>query len=114
MALKNIVHPYHLVNAESMGASITSGIVNVLYSDNVAIQLSFTGTPTGTFSVEGSVDAANWSALSFTSVPSAEGAADTHLLNIHNIPYKQFRLKYNRISGTGTLDAWIMAKTVGG
>ena len=112
MALKNIIKPYHLIVDESMGADVTSDPVDVTYSDNVGIQLIFTGTPTGVFYVQGTIDGTNWSNLSFDSTPSASGADDTHLLNMTQIPYRKIRVFYDRTSGTGTLNAHVMAKTI--
>lgn len=120
MALKNVMKPYLLVDAASMGADITSDPFDVTYSDNVGIQLVFIGTPTGVFEVQGSIDyndtreTGNWSALDFGTAPAASGAADVHLLNINNVPYKKLRVFYDRTSGTGSLSVTIMAKTLGG
>lgn len=110
MALKNIIKPYHLMTDGDMSGNLTSDAVDVTYTDNVGFQLSFTGTPTGTFSCEGTIDETNWSALSFSSTPQAVGSADTHLLNINQIPYKKLRVKYTRTSGTGTLNVYVMSK----
>jgi len=110
MALKNIIKPFHLLTDGDMSGNLTSDSVDVTYTDNVGFQLTFTGTPTGTFSCEGTIDETNWSALSFSSTPQAVGTADTHLLNINQIPYKKLRVKYTRTSGTGTLNVYVMSK----
>lgn len=116
MALKNIVKPYHLLIDGDMSGSLLTGMVDVTYTDNVGIQLNFTGTPTGTFAVEGSIDyddhleTGNWSSLTFSSTPSASGAADVHLLNMNQLPYKKIRVRYTRASGSGTLNVYVMAK----
>ena len=114
MALKNVIKPKHLVIAGSMSGDITSDPVDVLYSDNVGVQLVFTGTPTGNFYVQGTIDGSTWTALDFGTIPTAAGAAGDHLLNMNNLPYQQIRVFYDRSSGTGTLDVYVMAKTVGG
>lgn len=116
MALKNIVKPYHLLVDGDMSGSLLTNLVDVSYTDNVGIQLNFTGTPVGTFAVEGSIDyddhlsTGNWSSLTFSSTPSAAGAADVHLLNLNQLPYKKIRVRYTRSSGSGTLNVFIMAK----
>lgn len=114
MALKNVIKPYHLMTDGSMAGNLTTDPVDVVYSDNVGFQLIFTGTPTGTFQCQGSIDNVNWTNLEFSTVPSATGAADTHLFNLNNVPYRKLRVGYTRTSGTGTLNVWVMAKTVGG
>lgn len=120
---KNALGPYHLMNAVSMGASATSSAVGIQYLDNVAIQLNFTGTPTGTFAVQGSLDysqtstgtvinAGNWIPLTLASSPVASGAAGTILLDLNQLSFPWVRVVYTRSSGTGTLDSYISAKAV--
>jgi hypothetical protein len=110
MALKNIIKPYHLMVDGDMSGNLTSSSVDVTYTDNVGFQLSFTGTPTGEFACEGTIDEVNWSTLTFSSPPQAVGSADTHLLNINQIPYKKLRVTYTRTSGSGTLNVHVMSK----
>jgi hypothetical protein len=114
MALKNIIKPYKLVDAESMGADITSNSVDVKYSDNIGVQLVWTGSPVGNFYVQGTIDGSTWTALDFGTIPTSGGAAGDHLLNMNNLPYQKIRVFFDRTSGTGSLTAWVMAKTVGG
>lgn len=114
MALKNIIKPYKLMDAVTMAADATSNAVDVKYSDNVGIQLVWTGTPVGNFYVQGTIDDTTWTALDFGSIPTSGGAAGDHLLNMNNLPYRKIRVFFDRTSGTGALTAWVMAKTVGG
>jgi hypothetical protein len=114
MALKNIIKPYKLVDAVSMGADVTSASVDVKYSDNIGVQLVFTGTPTGNFYVQGTIDGDTWTALDFGTIPTATGADGDHLLNMNNLPYQKIRIFYDRTSGSGSLTVWVMAKTLGG
>ncbi len=119
MPLKSLLKPYHLMVDGNMGGSLTSAVFDVSYTDNVGIQLTWTSTAVGVFSVEGSIDyddtaaSGNWSALTFTVTPEALGTASTHLLNLSNIPYKKLRVKYTRTSSSGTLQVWVMAKSLG-
>lgn len=110
MALKNIIKPHHLMVDGDMSGNLTSDAVDVTYTDNVGFQLTFTGSPTGEFSCEGTIDEVSWSALTFSSTPQATGSGDTHLLNVNQIPYKKLRVVYARTSGTGTLNVYVMSK----
>jgi hypothetical protein len=110
--LKNIIKPHHLLVDGDMSGDLTSDPVDVTYSDNVGMQLIFSGSPTGVFYVQGTIDGSNWSNLSFDTTPTAAGSADTHLLNMTQIPYRKVRLFYDRTSGTGTLNVHVMAKTI--
>lgn len=112
MGRKQVSLPYQLLNGESMGASFTSAATNVTYTDVVGYQLKWTGTPTGTFDVEATVDGSNWEALTLSPAPQATGGAGGTLISLNQIPYAQVRLKYTRTSGTGSLSAWVMTKTI--
>lgn len=104
-------------------SSITSAVSNIEFLDNIGLQLIFTGTPTGTFSVELSIDyqqdqqgnvinAGNWTAMSFSSSPVASGAAGTVYIDINQISAPWMRVKYTKTSGTGTLQGYLTAKMV--
>jgi hypothetical protein len=108
----NIQLPYKLVNAGDMSANITSGVTDITYRSSVGIQLNFTGTPTGTFGVEASVDGVTFEPLTFSSSITAAGAAGRHLIALENVPFSKVRITYTASSGSGALDAFIMAKGV--
>jgi hypothetical protein len=114
MSRKNVLNPFRHIVAQSMGADVTSLETDVGHLDNIVIDLRWTGTPTGTFLVEYTLDDANWEALDFGSSVAAAGAAGDHQLFINQFPGKRIRTRYVRSSGTGTLNGWIMAKMAGG
>lgn len=119
MSGKNSTHAYQLITNASMAGNVTSSPTDVQYSDNIGIQLVFTGTPTGTFFIQGSVNyderlgTGDWSNLKFSLDPAANGSADNHLINLNQIPYKKIRVFYSRTSGSGTLNGWIMKRMIG-
>lgn len=118
---KNALLPYHLVVAQSMAGDVTSDPTNIQYTDNCCIQANFTGTPTGVFAVQGSVDHAeyalthevlvtgNWVTIT---TGSASGSAGLVLFDLNQLSFPWVRLIYTRTSGTGTLDAYIGSKAV--
>lgn len=106
-----------------MSGNVTSAISNIQFLDNIGFQLHFTGTPTGTFSVEISANYAqdsqgvvtnvgNWVALNLSSSPAASGAAGDIYLDLNQLSAPWIRVKYTFASGTGTLNGWIAAKEV--
>lgn len=108
MSRKLFLEPYRIVTAGDMSANITSAESTVNQIDNVGIQLDFTGTPTGTFTVEAQRHpSADWVAIDFGSTISASGAAGNHRISISSKENK-VRVKYTRSSGTGTLNAYIV------
>ena len=119
---KNFLPVIQIITAGDMSADITGPATNISYLDNVAIQLNFTGTPTGTFSIQGSLDhkeyngqivnAGNFVPLTFSSTLAASGAAGQILLDLNQLSFPYIRIVYTRTSGSGSLDAYISAKAV--
>lgn len=128
MSSRNVLKPWRVINAVSMGASITSTPTNIQNLSDIAIQLNFTGTPTGTFAIQGSndfdatnmggslpgatVNTGNWVPLDLSSTPTASGAADVILINMNGLSFPWIRIVYTRTSGTGTLNAYLGGKFV--
>lgn len=81
----------------------------------------WTGTPTGTFSVEisntyainanGSVyNAGDWTPVALSSPITAAGSGDNAFINLAGVEAYAIRLVYTSTSGTGTLNAVICSK----
>ncbi len=75
----------------------------------LSVSAAWTGTPTGTFSLETSFDGTNWyavpgAAAEFTANGNAQpaGGASSAVWNWYNVPGTMVRIKYARTSGTGT------------
>lgn len=119
----NLLKPVNLITAQSMGASITSPIVEVRLQDNIGIQLDWTGTPTGTFDVQissnhlqdinGNVQVpGTWVSLPLSPAITASGSADTAYIDLNQQSAQYMRIVYTRTSGTGSLTAVVVAKGV--
>lgn len=95
-----------------MAASITGPTTTLVTGDQVCYQVAWTSSnAVGTISVQGSVDGTTWNDLTFDPVlaqPASNNGA--YLINLALIPFPYIRLKYTRVSGTGTLDVWLSAK----
>ncbi len=52
--LKEIIPVFPVISAAQMSNSLTSNPTLILHKDNISYEASWTGSPTGTFSVEGS------------------------------------------------------------
>lgn len=110
---KRILDSY-FIQSGSLAADYTSSTINILYLDNIGIQLVWTGTPTGTFIIQVSNDNTTWGTLSPTSPStiSAGGSASDAEISLNQLPWKYLRVKYTRSSGTGTLQGYITGKEV--
>jgi hypothetical protein len=106
---KNALLPYKIIDAGDMSGNLTSSVTDIQYMDNICMELVWTGTPTGSFSVEGSLTGDNWIAISLT--PSApSGSAGSALLDMNQLSFPKIRIVYTATSGSGTLNAWIGGK----
>ena len=120
---KNQLKPFHILKDVSMGANITSAVVGIPYLDNIAVQLNFTGTPTGTFEIQVSLDydqdnqqnilnAGTWVPMTLSPSPIANGSSDKIVIELNQLGSPWLRIVYNRTSGSGTLNAYITAKMI--
>jgi hypothetical protein len=110
--VKNFLAPVRIISAGDMTGSLTSSVTNIQCLDNICIQAIYTGTPTGTFSVEGSLDNVNWVALSTAPSPNPTGSAGSSLVQYSNQSIVYIRFKYTASSSTGTLNAYISGKAI--
>jgi hypothetical protein len=118
MAGKDKLPVYQTIAAGDMSGSLTSKVSDISGFDNVAVQLVWTGTPTGTFAVQGSLDynpqlaTGTWTALTLSSSPAAAGSASNVLLDLNQLSFPWIRVVYTAVSGSGTLNAYIAGKMV--
>ncbi len=107
--------PIWLIQAGDMSTDLVSPAIKTVWEDNVGIQATWTGTPTGTFTTQISMDPDN---LGWVTVPSTPtpvqpaGTAATGWFEINQTTAAWVRLVYTRVSGTGTLKAKIALKSV--
>lgn len=108
---KNVLPPYRSLTAGDLSqATVTSAPTNIEGYDNVAVQINATGTPTGTFAIEGSVDNALWVPVDLPSPPTLAGADAQILVNMAGLAFPYLRTVYTRTSGTGAADVWVTGK----
>jgi hypothetical protein len=95
--------------AANLGATNYFGPFPVRLS-RLSVQASWTGTPTGVFSLECSFDGTTYTtvpgaAAEFTANSQAQpaGGAGSAVWNWSNVPGNMVRIKYTSTSGTGTL-----------
>ena len=122
MSRKNNLRQFpSIVNGDMSLASITSAVTNIQFLDNISIQLNFSGSPTGTFAIQVSVDyvqddngnvvtPGNWVAISLPSTPVASGSPGSIVIDLNQLATPWIRVVYTKSSGTGTLNSFISGK----
>lgn len=84
--------------------TIYSQIVDVATMDNVGLEVSWTGTPSGTFSVLGSNSGSFFFALTFNpALAQPSGSAGGYGVDLFTFPFKYLLLEYVNVSGSGSL-----------
>lgn len=134
MSRKNVLLPSKTITDGDMSqASLTSSITEIQYLDDVGVQLTWTGSPVGTFAVQISADhkrydptnqvtaVGTWIPLVFTywngsifvtdtSAPTSLGSPIYLDLALLSAPF--IRVVYTRTSGSGTLQCTVTGKMV--
>ena len=116
---KNALKPFQMIVSGDMSADITGTPTNIMFMDNVSIELQFTGTPTGTFYVDVSNTydpisnpTPTWITLPLSPTPVATGVAGVVGIDYNQSGFEWVRVRYTRTSGSGTLDGYIAVKAV--
>jgi hypothetical protein len=116
-----ILSPFPVITNASMASSVTSSVTIIQNISRVSYDISWTGTPTGTFSVQVSdtytqngdgtvANAGNWSTLSLSATPSTGGTSGNGSIDLQGLSFYAVRLVYTAASGTGILNATIAGK----
>ncbi len=121
MSSRPFLGPFHVITNASMAADVFSAPTNLQQLSELSYDISWTGTPTGTFSVQVSntyaqdpngnvTNAGSWNDIVLSVVPSAAGAPGSAFINIAEMAGLWIRLHYTRSSSTGTLNATVYGK----
>lgn len=114
---KDFVPGFTLINAASMAGNVTSVWVNTQGWDNIDFTAVATGTPTGSFFIDCTINNPNVVtpvpvALGITPTPGVTGSASNVLIEINQTGCMFMRLRYVESSGTGTLTVYASEKQV--
>jgi len=104
-----------------MAASATSAVTIIKMLSQISYDISWTGAPTGTFSVQVSdtytqdgqgnvLNAGDWTTLPLSGAAATGGAAGNGIIDILATGSYAMRLIYTAGSGSGTMNATISGK----
>ena len=119
----NYLLPYNIItNGDMSQPSLTSTIIDTRGLHALALQFVFTGTPTGTFTVQGSLDycmdnvhtpnAGTWTALNIDPAPVASGASGNILIDLVAFGAPYIQVIYTSSGGAGTLNVMASGKVI--
>ncbi len=113
---KNVIRGYKMIDAGDISANVTSSEVNVINLDKASVFVSWTGTsPVGELKVEAkNADNGTWFELDMGGPISISGNSGNHTLLFNELPHNTIRILYVWTSGSGSLNAVLAAKQVGG
>lgn len=87
--------------------TIYSQIIDISRMDNLGLEVSWSGTPTGVFSVQVSNSGINFNALTFNpAITQPSGSAAGCAIDLNQLPFKYLMLKYVNASGSGLLTVY--------
>lgn len=100
-----------VIGAYTGTQTIYSNILGLAQGDSHGIELTWTGTPTGTFQVMCSNSGIFFYALTFNpALTQPTGSAQGYLVTLQQVPYKYIFLQYANTGGTGTIQAYGQTK----
>lgn len=125
MSAKTILRSYQVVTNGNMNSNITSPPTNIQMLDDVGYSVAWTGTPTGTFSVQISADytpgtypsdypanPGTWTTLTLSNPIAATGSPDNGYIDMALLSAPWIRLVYTFTSGSGMLQVWVTGKSL--
>lgn len=92
-------------------STIYTNILGIRQTDNEGIELTWTGTPTGTIQVMVSNSGVNFYSLTFNPIlAQPAGSAGGYVIALTGIPFQYMFIQYTNASGTGTITAYAQCK----
>ncbi len=122
MASRPLIGPFSVITDGDMSGDITSKVTVIQNTTLISYEIAWNGTsPVGVISVEVSNDysqnqdgtvknAGKWTELPLSVTPTVSGNIDNGFIDITEIAAYAIRVKYTRTSGTGSLQATLVAK----
>lgn len=87
--------------------TIYSQIIAIDRMDNLGLEFTWTGTPTGTFQVMVSNSGINFYALTFNPIlTQPAGSAGGYAIDLNQVPFRWIMLQYTNASGTGSMTVY--------
>lgn len=90
---------------------IYTNIIDITLMDNAGLEVTWTGTPTGTVEIMSSVSGTTFYALTFNpTLDQPSGSAGGYLIDLNQFPFRYFFVQYTNASGAGSITTWLSGK----
>ena len=113
MGRRNVIRKVKLVENEDMGSNVESKVIKVSSLDRVKFIIDFKGNAVGNFKFLISDDMENFYEIEPDITLSANGADDSHILNINLVNFTFIKILYEASSGFGTLNIGFTGNNIG-
>lgn len=124
---KNVIDNQRIFLDKAMSGTIISSVCFIKHVDSVGIDLSWTGEPVGSFSVQvsnsfkggtpptgGPLQAGSWTSLPLNPTPQAVGSSTSGwFININQMSGSYMRVVFTSSTATGVLNAYFSGKSLG-
>jgi hypothetical protein len=112
---KNVVRGFFVLENADLSVANTSRIVNVINLDKASIFVDWTGTALNSrlFIEAQNTQDGPWFDLFPNDTILLNGASGSHQIVLVELPHESIRVRTAPTAGTGSLDARLVAKTVG-
>jgi len=104
-----VISPFKMFDATSLGATVSTAALDVTRLIYASIAVDWTGTPTGTLTLEARNGDSSWIAITGQS-QALSGSAGSVMFSLTILPWEDIRLTYTRTGGTGSITATVIAK----
>lgn len=109
--------PYNIFDGQAVSSTTAyrSSNIDMLCMNTASLEIQWTGTAVGTFSLDGSNNGSTWYPTG-TSIhnPTGAGSTDDTLVDVERVGFRYLSLSYTNASGSGTLTVTATAKGIGG
>ena len=95
-------------------STIFSNVQTITQQHNIGLEVTYSGTPTGTISVLVSESGNNFYPLTFSpALTQPAGSASGFVIELNQLPFRYYAVKYVNSAGTGVLTIWVGQKDLG-